>query len=215
MRAVGGHVDDPTDDQLLAQWRTLHERGDTTAVEVFLADLDAADTAREQRLSAPGALGAAAAWYARQGLRVFPVQPRSKVPYPGSKGCHDATSDIDQVRTWWAARPDANIGLATGHLVDVFDVDGLDGIIALRWGADDQVRLPPLLGHATTPRGGGWHLYVPAAGQPNKAHVFASVDYRGAGGYVVAPPSVGGNGRRYRWLRPLDLSRLAQEGQHG
>lgn len=215
MRAVGGHVDTLTDDQLVTQWHALRERGDPDAVEAFCAAIDAEDTAREQRLSAPGALAAAAVWYARCGLRVFPVQPRRKTPYPGSRGCLDATSDPDQVHAWWARYSDANVGIATGHLVDVFDVDGPDGIAALRWGTDDQVTLPSILGHATTPRGGGWHLYVPAAGQPNKAHVFASVDYRGAGGYVVAPPSVGGNGRRYRWLRPLDLSRLAQEGQHG
>jgi hypothetical protein len=38
----------------------------------FLARLDAEDAERDARLRAPGALAAAALWYAGQGLRVFP-----------------------------------------------------------------------------------------------------------------------------------------------
>lgn len=169
------------------------------------AILDHEDEARDERVNGPTGTLPAALWYASIGVPVFPLQARSKLPYPMSHGCKDATTDPARIRAWWGAHPDSNIGLATGHVVDVFDVDGLDGIRALRWGTDDPVNFPPILGHALTPRGGGWHLYIAATGKPNGAANQASIDYRGRGGYVVAPPSVGDNGNPYRWLRPLNL----------
>jgi hypothetical protein len=47
---------------------------------------------------------------------------------------------------------------------------------------------------------------VPPAGRGNGVKILPGVDYRGAGGYVVLPPSRGYNGRLYRWLTPLARS---------
>jgi hypothetical protein len=55
-----------------------------------------------------------------------------------------------------------------------------------------------------TPRGGR-HLYVAPSGDGNAANFRPGLDYRGAGGYVVAPPSIGPNGKRYDWITPLAL----------
>ena len=144
-----------------------------------------------------------ALWYASQGLAVFPLQPGSKVPMPGSHGCKDATIDAAQITAWWQRWPDANIGIATGLTVDVADLDGWAGADA--WAAVEGA--PPRLGVVVTPRseGGGRHIYLPTTGQGNRAHMLPSVDYRGVGGYVVAPPSVVPEGR-YWWLRPLNLT---------
>jgi hypothetical protein len=48
---------------------------------------------------------------------------------------------------------------------------------------------------------GGCHLYVAATGAGNRARLLPGVDWRGAGGYVVAPPSLHASGERYRWTR--------------
>lgn len=173
--------------------------------EAELDALDAADRARPE----PTMVGAAL-YYALRGLRVFPLQPGAKIPFAGSRGCKDATTDVERVRAWWHptfGNPDANVGIATGHLIDVVDIDGAVGQAsrAQHWedlfGRIDDDAIAKVL----TPRPGGMHLYVPATGDGNAAGIVPGVDYRGAGGYVLAPPSViapGGKDApgRYRFL---------------
>ena len=53
---------------------------------------------------------------ARRGWSVFPCVPRTKRPL-GSlvpNGVLDASRDEDQIRKWWAAKPDANVAIACG-----------------------------------------------------------------------------------------------------
>lgn len=142
----------------------------------------------------------AALWYASQGLPVFPLQPGSKIPTPGSRGVNDATLDRDRIVAWFDGT-ERNVGLAAGHRFDVIDIDGPDGAAAFDdlVGDDGAPWLNPR-GVVKTPK--GFHLYVPAVdgatnGQNNGSHV----DYRARGGYVVAPPSVV-DGGQYRWLLP-------------
>lgn len=112
-------------------------------------------------------------------------------------GLHDATTDPERVRRWWRTWPAANIGLRTGEALDVCDVDTPQSLAALRDLLDAAD--PPLVRTGS----GGWHLYFAASGAPNRVRVLPGVDWRGAGGYVVAPPSRHASGRRYRWIRPL------------
>ena len=146
-----------------------------------------------------------ALWYASVGLAVFPLQAGSKVPLRGSRGCKDASTDPDQIRQWWQSWPQANIGLATGGLVDVIDIDGPVGVAS--WARLDE--LPEALGTVSTPRPGGSHLYVAAVpGLRNRTKIAPGIDFRGAGGYVVAPPSYVVEEAYegiYRWRRPLRL----------
>jgi hypothetical protein len=168
-------------------WATVHD---------LEPRLDAATPPRQ-----PPPMAASALWYAEQGLHVFPLQPQRKIPYKGSSGFKDATTDRDQILVWWNIDPLANIGIATGHLVDVIDIDGPIGVRS--WARMED--LPPIIGVVSTPRPGGNHLYVHATGRGNKAAIAPGVDYRGLGGYVVAPPSINENGIRYTWRRPLEL----------
>lgn len=171
-----------------------------------LAQLDAEDDAREARLARPEALATAALWYARNGIDCFPLRPGEKRPAT-KHGLHDATTDPQQIRAWWAATPQANIGIRTGIRFDVIDIDGPHGYLSL---ADlrDQNAVPPILGKVHTARGGA-HLYVPATGRGNKAGLLAGIDYRGENGYVVAPPSASAvTGTRWTWLEPLNLIAL-------
>jgi hypothetical protein len=148
------------------------------------------------------AVVSAALWYASVGLRVFPLQPLSKIPHKGTRGCKDATTNPEQIIAWWRRWPDSNVAIATGHLVDVIDIDGPVGVHS--WAHIEH--LPPVLGIVSTPRAGGSHLYVAAAGDGNAAGVWPGIDLRGRGGYVVAPPSINNDGIAYRWRVPLQLS---------
>lgn len=166
---------------------------------------------RRHRRTAP-TLAGSALWYAARGHKVFPLRPGSKKPHPGTHGCLDATTDADQIRRWWQATPEANIGLATGHTVDVIDIDGPAGVRS-KLDHDDLFDMP-FLGLANTPRPGGTHIYVPAAdGMGNKTGLLPGIDYRGEGGYVVAPPSrvtsaddpdIKHDGT-YDWLAPIGV----------
>jgi len=173
--------------------------------------LDAADAERRARLQQPDLLGQSAAFLASRGLHVFPLTPGTKRPLASSltccggshrRGCLDALDHVGAARAWWREHPTANIGLATGHVVDVIDQDGAEGAFWWLRGED----WPTVIGMASTPRAGGVHRFVRAQGHPNGAKVAPGIDYRGRGGYVVAPPSIV-DGRRYGWIVPLDLTR--------
>lgn len=195
--------------ELLGRYESL-----TTDAEraEMIEHLNAQDRARDARLSAPGALAAAAAWYASLGLPLFPVEPQGKRPLGrlAPHGCKDATGDPERVAAWWRTEPQANIGLATGHMFDVIDIDGPRGMQSL---LGDLPRLDAeggpwaqitaaSIGEVKTP--GGWHYYFDAVpGARNGASRWgAGVDTRALGGYVLAPPSIVG-GRIYRWVTPL------------
>jgi hypothetical protein len=162
----------------------------------------------------PDAIALSALHYARRGLKVLPLAEAAKRPLGGPRdccngahrrGCLDATSDLEVVAWIFRVHPTANLGIATGHLVDVIDQDGPAG--ARSWLEILAAGSPPgVLGVVSTPREGGVHRYVAATGDGNGAAIAPGLDYRGRGGYVVAPPSVVG-GRRYSWVQTLELTR--------
>jgi hypothetical protein len=114
-------------------------------------------------------------------------------------GVHDASRGPEQLRRWWATWPDANVGIATGPLV-VVDVDGEPGHAALVALQARDGRALPATPWVQTAR--GRHLYFLAPGldiSNSSGRIGPGVDIRGAGGYVVAPPSRHASGCRYRW----------------
>jgi Bifunctional DNA primase/polymerase, N-terminal len=147
----------------------------------------------------PGTGLSAAQQYAERGWAVFPVEPRGKRPLGRlvPHGLLDATTDDAVVEGWWRAEPDANIGLVTGIHFDVLDIDTDEGhssfVVAMPDGA-------PLLDGPTALTGGdGYHRYLEPTGLGNKAGFLPHCDWRGRGGYVVAPPSLHASGRSYEW----------------
>lgn len=187
-----------------AELRDAINTGDPTQIDLLAVTIDAMTAATQQVTTL-----AAALWYAEAGLHVFPIQPGEKTPYPGTHGCKDATSDPDTIREWWEHWPDSNLAIATGHLIDVIDIDGLIGQQSRcgNWGRFESLHV---LAKVSTPRPGGMHLYVPTAGEGNKAGLLPGIDYRGAGGYILAPPSSTPKGT-YRFLTPLTPSELARK----
>jgi hypothetical protein len=119
-------------------------------------------------------------------------------------GVAQAACDRERVEGWWRRAPLANIGLATGHLVDVLDLDGPEGVAALRAFAATHGWTPsgPLVR-----TGRGWHLYLQPSGtgprNPIDPELLAHVDWRGKGAYAIAPPSRHAHGA-YTWVRGLD-----------
>lgn len=118
-----------------------------------------------------------------------------------ANGKDDATTDLDTVARWWDRWPGANIGLRTGDVFDVLDLDGLDAVDLFDLATPDDVAANVLDG----PRGftgRGVHYFVKPTGAGNRTNMIATgsgIDWRGAGGYVVAPPSVHYSGARYEW----------------
>jgi putative DNA primase/helicase len=129
---------------------------------------------------------------------------RPDCPSPGKhprtkNGLKDATTDPDQIRCWWGACPMANIGVAVPLGIVAVDIDGPDGVNALR------ARGYALPETATVETGRGRHyLYRTTEPIGPKTAVLPKVDLRGPGSYLVAPPSLHPSGRRYRWLRGLE-----------
>jgi Bifunctional DNA primase/polymerase, N-terminal len=122
-------------------------------------------------------------------------------------GVRDATCNRARVLAWWTRHPQANIGLATGHRFDVLDIDGPEGERAIRALATQHglVSSGPLVRTG----GGGWHFYLAPTSLGNVHPVgLEHVDWRGRGGYVVAPPSRHASGHPYQWLpgRTVEVS---------
>jgi hypothetical protein len=122
-------------------------------------------------------------------------------------GVKDATTNRARILAWWTHHPHANIGLATGHRFDVLDIDGPTGAQAIR----ELAAAHGLQGSGPLVRtgGGGWHFYLAPTGLGNaQPQDLEHVDWRGRGGYVVAPPSRHASGHRYRWIpgRTLEVS---------
>jgi Bifunctional DNA primase/polymerase, N-terminal len=120
-------------------------------------------------------------------------------------GVKEATTNRARVLAWWTRHPQANIGLATGHRFDVLDVDGPAGAQAIQElaAAHSLQSSGPLVRTG----GGGWHYYLAPAGLGNTSPArLAHVDWRGQGGYVVAPPSRHVSGQAYQWVIGRDLN---------
>jgi hypothetical protein len=189
------------------------ENGDTGLAEFYGDQLDEPCVAAAGWVERPEALLLSALDYARRlRLPVLPLRPGSKIPLGGRccDGTHEngsttASTNPAVVARWWREHPAANIGIATGHRVDVIDQDGPEG--AISWARIGRAAAwPAVLGIVLTvrPEGGGVHRYVASTGDGNGAKIAPGIDYRGRGGYVVAPPSII-DGRRYAWALPLDL----------
>jgi Bifunctional DNA primase/polymerase, N-terminal len=119
-----------------------------------------------------------------------------------ARGVEDATTEPAQLAWWWRRYPEANVGLATGWVFDVLDVDGPESGDSRRWSAVSQ--LLGLRGPLVRTGGDGWHFYLAPTGlRDPRVHGLAKVEWRGRGGWVAAPPSRHGSGAVYAWVRDL------------
>jgi hypothetical protein len=143
--------------------------------------------------------------YASRGWPVFPCQPNQKIPAT-RHGYRDATTDPERITAWFGRGPAWNLAIATGTPgPDVLDVDQ-HGQAGNGFGAFKRLRQAGLLNSASayvcTPSG-GLHVYFAGSRQHNGHLAGQHVDFRSAGGYILAPPSQV-DGRPYRLIKTLD-----------
>lgn len=111
----------------------------------------------------------------------------------------------EELASWWSEEG-AQIGIVTGRIsnLSVVDIDQPDGEKLLLGISPDIASGIVVL----TPRGGKHLYFAYAEGIRNRAGAIPGTDLRGEGGYVVAPPSVGMNGKRYDWVDGLPFTEL-------
>lgn len=133
--------------------------------------------------------------YAKSGFEVFPLTPNSKTPLKGTHGSKDATTDTQQIKTWWHDHPTANIGVTTRSFfvldVDVNHADGQDGRKSLEVLQNSKGKLPPT--HIVLTANGGEHWYYQkpqGMTLPQKIAFLKGVDIKAhPNNYVLVPPS--------------------------
>lgn len=145
----------------------------------------------------------AALTYASWGWHVLPLVPNDKRP-ASAHGVHDATTDLDKIRAWWAQNPNYNIGIAAGEKsgIVVFDIDPRNG------GSDswddftsEHGGVPDGICQLTA--GGGQHHIAEWREGLKSCELRPGVDFLANGRYfVVAPSSV--NDREYTWEESSD-----------
>jgi hypothetical protein len=129
--------------------------------------------------------------YAARGWPVFPCVPGRKIPAT-THGYRDATTEQDQITAWFCRSQRWNLAIATGAPgPDVLDIDkhgpAGNGFAALAR-LHDAGLLDGAAAYVRTPSR-GLHAYFVGSDQRN-GHLPAShLDFRSAGGYVLAPPS--------------------------
>lgn len=151
----------------------------------------------------------AALQYRSMGLSVIPLSPKSKIPPKGFSPIpyRARIATEDEIRQWWKDEPNYNVGIVTGKLSGVFVID-LDKY------ADDysEESAQNIIGDSIvcptveTPRK-GQHLYYSYPENFNPtigSRIAPGIDYRGEGGYILAPPSVNEKNIPYKWVITFD-----------
>ena len=140
----------------------------------------------------------------------FPVIPlqKDKKPFLKWQDYQRRKATADEIKQWWSKYPNAMIGIVTGQISGLFvvDCDSEEGFDAVQKLLPDSLDIPT----ARTPRG-GWHLYFQYPTNSTltvKSGIMPGVDIRGEGGYIVAAPSMNGNGKGYQWLDGLSLDQV-------
>ena len=171
----------------------------------------------------------AAMFYARNGWPVFPLA--GKVPYEGTHGHKDASTQETVIAAMWREHPKANIGLATGKVsgVMVVDMDVPEGYYNIRDLQKKYTHLPETRRSRTANGGMHFFYHYPSDGRRFPGTVglsgFIGVDVRAEGNYVVLPPSRLFGRNYYTWANEdseisqapmwlLNLLTQAEEQRH-
>lgn len=148
--------------------------------------------------------------YARLGIKVLPLMPGGKLPLSNPSlglrnGYKSASNDPLRIKRWWAAYPEANVGVVPPDDTIILDIDDAHAFATILLIAPELITAP-----RTRTGSGGYHLWARYPTHlkplPLRARILKqySLDIKGLGkSYVVAPPSLHPNGNMYRWEIPL------------
>jgi hypothetical protein len=147
--------------------------------------------------------------YLRQGFSVIPVIPKDKKSLVDWAIYQKKLPTEQDIKDWWKKWPDANIGVITGQIsgVAVIDIDSEEGKKEIESFVPDSLIVPIV----NSPRGGQhWWFRCLDSNLITKAGIdgFTKVDIRANGGMIIAPPSVGANGKRYEWNEGIDIGQM-------
>ena len=145
----------------------------------------------------------AALKYQDIGFSIIPVQ-KNKKPYISWEKYQKEKAETGLIKEWWNHYPIANVAIVTGEIsgLNVVDIDTQKGLDVLNEMLPDSFVTPT----ARTPRG-GWHYYcLSQNGLGNATGFIKDCDFRGQGGFIIAPPSIGENGKAYTWLPNLNIA---------
>jgi len=140
---------------------------------------------------------------------IIPINPETKRPLVDTWGPYQINKpSTKQVKSWWNKWSTAGIGIITGSISNllVLDIDKEKGwkyvTETKRLGSEP----PPIVRTG----GGGRHIYYKYP-ENHKITIGARIgkgkyglDFRGKGGYVIAPPSKHPSGNRYCWDNSIE-----------
>jgi hypothetical protein len=147
--------------------------------------------------------------YAECGLAVFPIN--GKVPFRGSHGVKDASTDPIRVRENWALHPRANIAIACGAASGIIVVEDDSDEARLELAALESKHGPlPATAMSKTRRGHHRYFSIPEGLRvPHKGQKRGSqLEIISDGHYVLASPSIHPSGIRYEWAN--DITEFAE-----
>ena len=142
--------------------------------------------------------------YVEQHLSVIPLAPGTKdQPLVKWREYQIRLPTMKELESWFSHTQN-NIAIITGPISDLSVLD-----------VDELKNLPQVSSPITVITKRGKHLYFAYSGEQNSVSKIAkSIDTRGTGGFVCAPPSIV-DGHRYRFINPIfSTSRLPAFPKH-
>ncbi len=139
-----------------------------------------------------------ALFYASKGWAVFPCNlekaPLIKREGKEKGGFYKATTDPEKVTEFFTKYPNANIGVATGKVSNLFllDIDIKKGNIgdqSLHELESQYGKLPHTISAITWSGGQHYFFKYPECGMPNVPFIRPGIEIKGDGGYAIVTPS--------------------------
>ncbi len=143
--------------------------------------------------------------YLEQGFSIIPVSPTDKRPLVKWSEFQERIPSKEEVTEMFQKYPKAMCGLITGKVsgICVIDCDSPEACQKIDSMLPETFETPI----AISPRCGRHYYFHAKEDMQTQTSVFRHVDIRAEGGVIVAPPSINSQGKQYRWLNDLELTK--------